>query len=492
MKHKPLIHCLLSLFTLVAGASLALAASLTTVEFTSSLHFLTPAGENIEVGPGVYRVEAADLWLKLLPENKASSSGLLIEATRGAHEEDVTEPLVKTISNPDTPDVLQVAILMPNGTGLESTGTMTGIRPRAVNLAFVRKRIKNNPRKDKAKALAIRPKITAPRIGGQTQAPPARPKGRPIDCGPFQKVIGKATRHSPALAVYQNALHLVTSNKEPPPSRPQKLLPSGHFREKDELRHWTYSDGRWNGGADIEGQSSKTHVALSTFQNRLHMVHLGMTSNDIWHSTYDGNRWTRNVKIQGQKSKTTPALSVLRNQLHMVHQGDKSNSLWHSINNGNGWTVNVRLRFSSGKAPALGRVPNGPMSGHVHMVFRAGGNIESQSLWHTQYDGRQWKRATMIRGPLTKAAPTLVSSYPAGMHLIHLGKSSNDLWHMVYGPNKKKNNTVEWFDNRRLLSESSKHPVSVALFHGCYHMVSNKGGKLMHTTFSTAQVHPNR
>ena len=96
----------------------------------------------------------------------------------------------------------------------------------------------------------------------------------------------------------------------------------------------------------------------------------------------------------------------------------------------------------------------------------------------------------MIRGALTKAAPTLVSGYPDQLHLIHLGKSSDDLWHMLFGPNKANGGRIEWFNERRLLSEKSEVPVGVALFQGCYHMVSNKGDKLMHTTFSTPQVHP--
>jgi hypothetical protein len=124
------------------------------------------------------------------------------------------------------------------------------------------------------------------------------------------------------------------------------------------------------------------------------------------------------------------------------------------------------------------------------MVFKADANIEPQSLWHAQFDGRQWRRAARIPGALTKTVPTLVSGYPDQLHLIHLGKSSNDLWHMLFGPNKRKNNIVEWFDERRLLTEESKTPVAVALFQSCYHMVSIKGDKLMHTTFSTPQIHP--
>ena len=102
---------------IVIGARLLLASNplMTTVEFTSVIHFLTPAGDGVEVGPGVYEVGAADSWLKFLPEGEAPSSAILIDATQGPHEEEIAEPLVRAISSPDTPDVLQVTLLMPDG-----------------------------------------------------------------------------------------------------------------------------------------------------------------------------------------------------------------------------------------------------------------------------------------------------------------------------------------------------------------------------------------
>jgi hypothetical protein len=485
MRPNSFITCLFSIFVIVAVPTFAETTSTTTVELPTAIHFLNPAGDDVEVGPGVYQVEAAESWLKLLPVGESRSTALLLETIRGSHEEDITEPEVRTLSDPDHPELLHLAFLIPGGVGLEAVGTVTGIRPRALNFAFV-------GRTRKAKTFAARPKISLPGPVGQTEAPTPRPKGQAVDCGPFQKVIGTSTRHSPALAVFQNSLHLITSNMEPPLTGIKRFTPSMsiQLRDPSPLKHWIYANGQWK-GKDIEGQESKTHVALAPFQGRLHMVHLGESSNDLWYSTYDGSRWTPNVKIPGQKSKVAPSLAVWNNQLHMVHLGDRSNDMWHSINKGNGWTVNVRIPGrSSDKAPALGRIPNGPYSSRLHMVYKTDANIEPQSLWHAQFDGRQWGRSAMIRGALTKAAPTLVSGYPDQLHLIHLGKSSNDLWHMLFGPNKRKNNTVEWFDEQRLISEKSKVPVGVVLFQGCYHMVSIKDDKLMHTTFSTPQVHP--
>lgn len=489
MQRKLFINILFSLFIFLIGGTpaLAKAVSAPTVELTSPVHFVTPSGEDVEVEPGIYQVEAAEDWLKLVAQGESRTTSILIEAIRGPHEENISEPLVRTISNPETPDVLHLAFLTPDGVGMEAVGTVTGIRPRGLNFAFV-------GRTGKTKTHSASKGMTAPRPGSQTQAPAPRPTGQPVDCGPYQKIIGKSVRHSPALVVFRNALHLVTSNSEAPLKGLKKLTPSMSVQMRDvsPLKHWIFSNGQWNAGRDIEDQMSKTHVALANYRDRIHMVHLGVRSNDLWYSTYDGSRWTPNVKIPGQKSKAAPSLAVWNNQLHMVHLGDSSNAIWHSINRGNGWTVNVRIPGrSSDKVPALGRIPNGPYSGRLHMVYKSDANIEPQSLWHAQYDGRQWQRSAMIRGALTKAAPTLVSGYPDQLHLIHLGKSSNDLWHMLFGPNKTKNNTVEWFDIKQLLSERANNPVDVVLFNGCYHMVANKGGQLVHTTFSTPQIHPN-
>ena len=476
--------CLFSILIMGVWPTLALAANAltTTVELPTAIHFLTPAGDDVEVGPGVYQVEAVESWLKLVPEGASPSNAVLLEANRGPHEEDVTEPVVRTISNPETPEVLHLAFLMPDGFGMEAVGTVSGIRPRGLNLAFV-------GRTSQPKTMAATTGMNAPRPGSQTQAPPPRPRGQSVDCGPYQTVISAwEGDHAPALANFQNALHLVASRHK----EAKRYIPlmSYQLAERFPLKHWVYSNGQWDNGKEIEDQISKTGVALATFQNRLHMVHLGESSNDLWYSTFNGQNWTPNVKIPGQKSKATPALAAWNNQLHMVHPGDSSNNLWYSTNKGNGWTVNVRIPGrSSDKAPALGRVPNGPFAGRLHMVYKTDANIEPQSLWHAQFDGRQWQRSAMIRGALTKAAPTVVSGYPDQLHLIHLGKSSNDLWHMLFGPNKRKNNAVEWFDDQRLLSENSEVPVDVALFQGCYHMVSIKDDKLMHTTFSTPLVH---
>jgi hypothetical protein len=41
--------------------------------------------------------------------------------------------------------------------------------------------------------------------------------------------------------------------------------------------------------------------------------------------------WWPKVRIPDQLSKASPALAVFQGKLHMVHLGDSSNNIWHSI-----------------------------------------------------------------------------------------------------------------------------------------------------------------
>src|SRR3982751_5598449 len=93
----------------------------------------------------------------------------------------------------------------------------------------------------------------------------------------------------------------------------------------------------WRPNRTIPGQQSMASPALAALGNRLHMVHLGDSSNDIWWSIFDGTSWNKpddspgDERIPGQQSKASPALAAFGGRLHMVHLGDSSNDIWWSF-----------------------------------------------------------------------------------------------------------------------------------------------------------------
>lgn len=81
----------------------------------------------------------------------------------------------------------------------------------------------------------------------------------------------------------------------------------------------------------VGGQLTKATPAVAMLGGRLHMVHLGDTSSDLWHSIYvpELDSWTQD-RIEGQQSKAPPALAAFDGTLHMVHLGETSNQIWWS------------------------------------------------------------------------------------------------------------------------------------------------------------------
>lgn len=116
------------------------------VELPFAIHFLTPGGEDVVVGPGSYDLEVADSWLKLVPVGEGRMSAILLEGTPGTHEEILGESAARAVSDTLDPNVFHVALLHPGGTGLEAIGTKSGIRPRGFNFKFLTKMNTRPPR----------------------------------------------------------------------------------------------------------------------------------------------------------------------------------------------------------------------------------------------------------------------------------------------------------------------------------------------------------
>jgi hypothetical protein len=183
----------------------------------------------------------------------------------------------------------------------------------------------------------------------------------------------------------------------------------------------------WSINKPIPDQTSKASPALAGHRDRLHMVHLGNSSNTIWHSWFDGTKWTPNRRIPGQTSQAPPALSVFNDRLVMLHLGNASDSIWYSHFDGQEWTANGRLPYRSSARPAL--LANlvlyleSPWSGRI---------FEGQLVGDGAIEGE------LVPDQTSKASPALGWYRPLEgqqeVHMVHLGRTSNTIWHSTRLP----------------------------------------------------------
>jgi hypothetical protein len=108
------------LVLLVGGTSQSFATNTPTIELEKTVHFLTPGGEDVVVEPGTYEVEAADEWLRLIPQRGHRIDAILMNAQVGKHEEVIKSPHAKSEQRGE--DQHLVALMLPNGTTLEAVG----------------------------------------------------------------------------------------------------------------------------------------------------------------------------------------------------------------------------------------------------------------------------------------------------------------------------------------------------------------------------------
>ena len=449
----------------------------TSLELPTTLHFLTPGGEDVELRAGQYQVEVAEDWLKLVPGGQSRSAAVLIEAESGTHEEPIQDTVVRLEQDAENMDVFHLAMLLQDGTGLETVGTKSGIRPRGFKLSFLRKRVTT------ASARLRRGRFSSTQSRNRTKAP-SSPKRPSVDCGPYIKLVeNHKYARNPAMAVFQGKLHVLYAWKD-------GNLPNFMHKTFDGKK-WKFIQSEQDNPHKITNKFARkgTHAALAVHENRLHLVYTGFEKN-LLHSYFDGQKWSPSESIVGQKSKGTPSLVVFRKQLHMVHLGKTSNHVWHSVYTGKGWTVNTKTGIKSGGIPALA-----VFGGRLHMVTTA---IPTSSpyaftpkyLYHSQFDGKRWTSRKKISGHYSKGAPALVSR-SARLHLIHPGNTSDQLRYSLYGWRNVKGSKrgYAWFGEKKLSNLKSDSLVSVVFHEGCLHMAfrveGGSGGRqeIRHTSF---------
>jgi len=97
----------------------------TTVTFEQALHFQSPEDTDEQIAPGTYDVEAAgvdSLWLF----HGEDSPPHLVQAVPTTHEESLEEPVLVMLTEEE--DTLRLLLLLPDGKGLEASGSYSGIQ----------------------------------------------------------------------------------------------------------------------------------------------------------------------------------------------------------------------------------------------------------------------------------------------------------------------------------------------------------------------------
>jgi len=124
-------------------------------------------------------------------------------------------------------------------------------------------------------------------------------------------------------------------------------------KNRDAIWHALWDGKQWmtNLASNLSGEGAP---ALAVYQDKLHMVYKGK-NDTLWHATSEGKNWTPKGQILGQKSHYSPALILYpydrftaqpREYLWMLHSGgskDSKRDLWSSLFDGSAWSDDEKM-----------------------------------------------------------------------------------------------------------------------------------------------------
>ena len=97
------------------------------ISLEQSVHFLSPGGDDVVVNPGTYLIEQREAWLRLTAGERTDA--ILIQAETITHGDSLES--VQALSVEGESDRHHLLLLFPQGHGMESVGTYSGIRSRS-------------------------------------------------------------------------------------------------------------------------------------------------------------------------------------------------------------------------------------------------------------------------------------------------------------------------------------------------------------------------
>lgn len=233
---------------------------------------------------------------------------------------------------------------------------------------------------------------------------------------------------------------------------------------------------QWSRPIAIPNQTSKTTSALALIQGRLHLIHLGESSNQLWHSTWDGARWSDNVRIgkesNGRVALTNNGLLVYRDPQRLP---DGDYGFVYSVFQG-GWSTSRPLpdKMTSPDSPAAVSTSTGET---VVRQVPFQDYLMSYSTYRLTGSGTLAPDSDGSRlGEYSARVPALASN-GYGWDIIYTYRGGNDLWH----------------GGRAIPNQSTRDTPAAAYHKGVLHMVHLGSGseRIWHSTFVNGGWTPN-
>ncbi len=81
----------------------------------------------------------------------------------------------------------------------------------------------------------------------------------------------------------------------------------------------SFDGTRWTTNVTIEGELSQASPAMAVFQNALHLLHIGNSSHRIYHLVFDGVEWQRRPDNEGLENQKQGARCARRLQRRAAH-----------------------------------------------------------------------------------------------------------------------------------------------------------------------------
>ncbi|MBU6434615.1 MAG: hypothetical protein KJS98_15005, partial [Nitrospirae bacterium] len=113
----------------IDAASTEAAVQRPAVTFDRTIHFIAGEGSDVQLSAGRYGVErAGHERLRLLPSD--NQPPIEIQAASIEHDESLPAPVSLAVIEEGQDDQVHLVLLLPDGQGLDATGTFSGTRSR--------------------------------------------------------------------------------------------------------------------------------------------------------------------------------------------------------------------------------------------------------------------------------------------------------------------------------------------------------------------------